>query len=109
MPQSRQCPKCSGSMSEGFVADRTNQSAAAVPSWTEGQPERNVWTGLKLGGKPRFDIATWRCARCGFLEQYASGEPGRDEQAQKQAQLLVLALAIVAVVAAAVAAGLLAR
>ena len=106
---SRQCPKCAGSMSEGFVADRTHHSAAAVPSWVEGEPERSVWTGLKLRGKPRIDIASWRCTRCGFLEQYASGEPNRHDQAQQQLQFAVLAAAIVAGIAAAVGAALLAR
>ena len=103
---SRQCPKCAGSMSEGFVADRTHHSAAAVPSWVEGQPERSVWTGLKLGGKPRIDIATWRCTRCGFLEQYASGGPSQHDAVNKQLQRVVVIVAIVAALVAAIAAGL---
>jgi hypothetical protein len=103
---SRQCPKCSSSMSEGFVADRTHHSAAAVPSWVEGEPERSVWTGLKLSGRSRFDIATWRCTRCGFLEQYASDGPSQHDAAQKQVQRVVLIVAIVVAVVAAIAAGL---
>ncbi len=106
---SRTCPKCSGSMSEGFVADRTDHSIAAVPSWIEGEPETSVWTGLKLDGKPRFDIATWRCGRCGFLEHYASDQPSRHGQRQKKVLFVVLAAAIVVSVIAAVVAGLLAR
>ena len=96
-------------MSEGFVADRTHHSAAAVPSWVEGQPERSVWTGLKLGGKPRIDIATWRCGRCGFLEQYASAEPSGTDPVRRQVQSVVLVLAVLAAVLAAVAGALLAR
>ncbi len=96
-------------MSEGFVADRTHHSAAAVPSWIEGEPERSIWTGLKLSGKPRIDIATWRCGRCGFLEQYASGGPSRHEETQKQILLVVLAAAILVSIAAGVAAAMLAR
>ena len=103
---SRQCPKCSSAMSEGFVADRTHHSAAAVPSWVEGQPERSVWTGLKLSGKPRLDIATWRCTRCGFLEQYASGDPSLHDAGQKQVRHVILIVAIVTAVLAAIAAGL---
>jgi hypothetical protein len=106
---SKQCPKCTGSMSEGLIADQTNQSAAAVPIWVEGEPERNFWTGLKLRGKPRFDVATWRCSRCGFLEQYAAAEPNLYNQAKKQVQLVVLAAAIVAAIVAAVGVGLLAH
>lgn len=93
-------------MSEGFVADRSQHGAAGVPSWVEGEPERSVWTGLKLSGKSRLEIATWRCIRCGFLEQYASGEPSADDAAQKQVQRVVLIVAIVAAIVAAVAAGL---
>jgi hypothetical protein len=96
-------------MSEGFVADRTHHSAAAVPIWVEGQPEGSVWTGLKLRGKPRAGIATWRCRRCGFLEHYAVDEPSPSDAATKQAQTVVLVLAVVAAILAAVGAGLLAR
>jgi hypothetical protein len=92
-------------MNEGFVADRTHHSAAAVPSWVEGEPERSVWTGLKLSGKPRIDIATWRCARCGFLEQYAAGGPSPQGEAQKHVQRVVLIVATVTAIVAAIAAG----
>jgi hypothetical protein len=98
---SKQCPKCSGSMVEGYVIDRTYGSVA-VGSWVEGTAERSVWTGLKLAGKARIDIATWRCGRCGFLEQYAAGAQSRYEAHQKQVQRVVL---IVAVLSAILAAG----
>jgi hypothetical protein len=104
---SKQSPKCSGSMTEGFVADRTHHSAAAVPSWVEGQPERSVWTGLRLAGKPRIEIATWRCARCGFIEQYASSGPSRYEAGHKQVRRAVLIVAAVSASLLAVAGGLL--
>ena len=42
-----------------------------VLQWAEGAPVRSLWTGTKLRGKRRIDIATFRCARCGFLENYA--------------------------------------
>ena len=109
MPQSLQCPKCSSAMSEGFIADRTHHSTAAVPIWVEGRPEGSIWTGLKLRGKARTDIATWRCRRCGFLELYAVDEPSPSDTAKKQAQIVVLVAAIVAAILAAVGAGLLAR
>ena len=90
-------------MSEGFVVDQTH-GGAAVPSWVEGTPQRSIWTGVKLEGKPRIDIATWRCGRCGFLEQYAAGAPGRHEQSRKQVQRIVLiAAALSAVLLGAVA------
>lgn len=69
MPEST-CPKCSGHLKEGFVLDHADKSRAQA-SWVEGTPERSFWTGLKLGGRTRLPIKTYRCSRCGFLESYA--------------------------------------
>lgn len=88
MAQSKHCPKCNGTMVEGFTIDQTYGSMA-VPSWVEGAPERSVWTGVKLGGKAKLDVATWRCRSCGFLEHYATGARGQ-EQAKKQAERAAL-------------------
>ena len=71
MPQSLQCPRCSGAMSEGYIVDKTH-GGAGVSTWVEGEPKKSFWVGLKLGGKTPIDIATWRCRRCGYLESYAS-------------------------------------
>ena len=94
MPQSRQCPKCLGSMTEGFVLDATH-GGAAVSSWVEGAPQRSPWTGLKLTGSPRSEIAAWRCNRCGFLEHYATAAPDRsDEAARRKQAVMVVAIAL---------------
>ena len=96
MAQSKQCPKCSGSMAEGFVADATHGSVA-VSSWIEGAAVRSLWTGVKLSGRPRSEIVAWRCGRCGFLEHYAPAAPDRShEAAQKRQALWVAAVALVA-------------
>jgi predicted nucleic-acid-binding Zn-ribbon protein len=71
MPQSRECPKCAGSMAEGFTIDHTH-GGANVATWAEGEPVKSIWVGLKLGGKTQIAIATWRCRRCGYLESYAA-------------------------------------
>jgi hypothetical protein len=87
-------------MAEGFVADTTH-GGAAVSSWVEGAPEKSLWTGLKLTGRPRSRIATWRCGRCGFLEHYAPAAPDKShEAAQRNQALLVvgISLAILGVV-----------
>lgn len=42
-----------------------------VAKWIAGEPERSIWTGLKLRGKERLNVATFRCRRCGYLESYA--------------------------------------
>jgi hypothetical protein len=93
MPQAKECPKCSGSMAEGFVVD-TTYGGAGVSTWMEGAPQRSLWTGLKVTGRPRSEIVTWRCGRCGFLEQFAPASPDRShEAAQKKQGLLVMAIA----------------
>ena len=89
-------------MTEGFVLDATH-GAVTVSSWVEGAPEKNVWTGVKLTGKPRVEIATWRCNRCGFLEQYATHQTDRSQETKKQMQaVLLVALIVLVVVGAAV-------
>ena len=65
------CPKCQGTMNEGFLlTDR--QGARSVSSWVEGAPQKSFWLGLKLPSKP-VPTQTFRCQRCGYLENYANG------------------------------------
>jgi len=68
--RSLNCPRCSGSMEVGFVVDE-GYGTRTVAKWVAGEPERSVWTGLKLRGKAKQDVATYRCKRCGYLESYA--------------------------------------
>jgi hypothetical protein len=93
MPLSKQCPKCAGSMSEGFVLDKT-QGGAGVSSWIEGAPVRSLWTGVDIRGREQSLIATWRCGRCGFLESYATGEPDGTAAAQKRAAAIIVAVVV---------------
>lgn len=72
---SKDCPKCQGSMAEGFVLDIGTNGARRVSLWVEGAPEKSFWTGVAMRDKQNFEIQTWRCGRCGFLEQYANGPP----------------------------------
>ncbi len=65
------CPKCQSSMQRGFVLDNTHGGARTVSSWVEGEPQKGFWVGVKLEGKEPIEIETWRCGRCGYLEQYA--------------------------------------
>jgi len=101
MAGSKQCPKCSSSMTEGYVIDRTH-SGVTVGCWVEGAPQGSIWMGLKLAGKPNFEIVSWRCGRCGFLEHYATGGPNRYEAAQRKAVrvAMIVAAAVAALVAA---------
>ena len=68
----RPCPKCQASMQECWVLDNTH-GGRAIASWVEGEPQKSIWVGVKLEGKTPIEIESWRCARCGFIEQYAKG------------------------------------
>lgn len=66
----RECPKCRGSMEEGFIADASN-GGLAPSKWIAGQPEKSFWHGIKIKDKKQVQISTYRCASCGYLESYA--------------------------------------
>lgn len=71
MPRPITCPKCGSSMAAGVSLDQYYYGNAAG-KWIAGAPEKSFWTGLKLRGRDQFEIVTYRCDRCGFLESYAS-------------------------------------
>lgn len=71
-PPRVECPKCARAMERGFLLDQTH-GANTQSAWIEGMPERSVWTGLKLKGRRRLAVTTYRCTGCGFLESYAPG------------------------------------
>lgn len=64
------CPDCRTAMEGGFVLDITD-SGKGQAAWVEGEPERSMWTGLKLKGRRKIPIYAWRCSRCGLLRLFA--------------------------------------
>ena len=68
MMRAHSCPKCQGAMGEGFMLTEKG-GTRTVSTWVPGPPQKRWW-GLKLAAKP-IEIATWRCPRCGYLENYA--------------------------------------
>jgi hypothetical protein len=65
-----ECPKCRASMQAGYLVDQGHANARSVPSWSEGEPRRSFWMGLKPSGEV-IETRTWRCTGCGYLESYA--------------------------------------
>lgn len=57
-------------MEQGFVLDHSH-GAILQSLWVAGPVERSRWTGLRLKGREKVPIITWRCTRCGYLESYA--------------------------------------
>ena len=68
--QSPKCPKCLEIMEEGFIIDRW-RGGVSPAMWFQGIPEKSIWLGLKIRGKTNYQIKTYRCAECGFLESFA--------------------------------------
>ena len=58
-------------MEEGVILDAGAYGSLDVGKWVEGSPVRSIWTGLKVSGKEKLDVTTFRCRRCGYLESYA--------------------------------------
>ena len=63
-------------MSEGFLVDRGHANAKGLQEWVEGEPERSFWLGLRTRGREKYEVSTYRCDRCGFLESFAL-DPGK--------------------------------
>ncbi len=70
MRPSSSCPKCGGSMAEGFVVDQ-GYGSAHVSTWQHGEPKKSIWFGVKQSKSDQLEVSSWRCQRCGFLESYA--------------------------------------
>lgn len=70
---SLKCPDCGGTMQDGFLLEDTYGAHQAV-RWVKGTPVKSFWTGLKLKGREKWQIVTYRCADCGLLKSYAREE-----------------------------------
>lgn len=66
------CPKCSGEMEQGFIADHEGHNTLRPSDWVEGEPVKSFWSGTEIRDKEQYEVTTFRCARCGYLESYAS-------------------------------------
>lgn len=64
------CPKCGGEMAEGFIPELN--LGYLVPFWVVGKPETDCLGSLKVAGKDQYQIETFRCAKCGYLESFAT-------------------------------------
>jgi hypothetical protein len=66
----RECPKCQGRVSEGFIIDQ-GHGTYSVSTWQKGVAQKSIWTGVKRDKSNQLQIVTYRCDRCGYLENYA--------------------------------------
>ena len=61
------CSKCSSMMFPGFVPDHGRGGSASF--WLEAGTATDSWRGI--ADEKIFEIVTYRCSGCGFLESYA--------------------------------------
>ena len=69
----KSCPKCGQRMSVGFSFDAV-PGGGKPERWIEGKPQWSFWRGVKTYNKKQYEVATYRCIGCGFLESYADQE-----------------------------------
>ena len=74
--QPKTCPKCSGRMEPGFMADRAGGATDLQARWVEGEPiPRFFFDGVKMRGREPVPVSTYRCEGCGYLESFATSSP----------------------------------
>src|SRR5215216_2526677 len=68
------CPKCGNLMDRGFIPDEYHDRNE-VTVWVQGRPERSLETGaVVLSGTRMWQVVTYRCTGCGYLESFARDE-----------------------------------
>jgi hypothetical protein len=67
MSDETKCPKCNSIMLLGFIPDYGRGGSASF--WLEAGTAADSWRGIP--NEKIFDIVTYRCSGCGFLESYA--------------------------------------
>ncbi len=76
------CAKCGSEMEEGFIPD-SRFDVFGVSKWIRGAPEKSWIGGVKEPARKWFggalkdksavrEIKSFRCVKCGFLENYAN-------------------------------------
>jgi predicted RNA-binding Zn-ribbon protein involved in translation (DUF1610 family) len=67
---SSNCPKCQGTMEDGFLLDQQGyNSVYVVTQWVEGPPKKKFGSGVET--KVKRSTSAFRCTNCGYLELYA--------------------------------------
>jgi len=68
---SYQCSKCNAGMEEGFLLEKGDGGILSSGTWVAGKPDKSFFSGVRLKGKVVYDIKTFRCIACGYLDSYA--------------------------------------
>lgn len=65
------CPFCQIPLEPGYVIDFIGTTGARAAEWVSGVPEAGLMRGVSPGGHKRREIESWRCTKCGILQEYA--------------------------------------
>ena len=70
------CPKCKGDFEQGFIVDHPIASPVFFGlgrriMWIAGKPEESAMGAIKVRNKEKKSVKTFRCTKCGYLENYA--------------------------------------
>lgn len=58
-------------MKEGYLLEKGEGPVLSAETWVSGMPEKSWLAGLSLKGKVIYDVTTFRCIACGYLDSYA--------------------------------------
>lgn len=65
------CSKCNSDMEEGFLLEMGDANSMFSQTWVEGALEKSWLMGAKLKGRALYEVKTFRCTACGYLDSYA--------------------------------------
>jgi len=68
---SYQCSRCNSDMEEGFLLEKGDGGILSPQTWVAGKADKSFLSGVCLKGKMVYNITTFRCTACGFLDSYA--------------------------------------
>ncbi len=69
--QSHECPKCQGEMTIGYIPLMSGSIYPAGGIWIGAKPDYRAFP-LDISDEiEKYEVATYRCVKCGYLEWYA--------------------------------------
>lgn len=68
---SYQCSQCNSDTEEGFLLEKGDGAMMSSETWVAGKPNKSLFTGLSLRGQTVYNVVTFRCVACGYLDSYA--------------------------------------
>jgi len=58
-------------MEEGFLLEKGDLGISSPETWVGGKPDKRLISGVSLKGKTLYEVVTYRCIACGYLDSYA--------------------------------------